>query len=303
MENQLSPYRVTLHEEKGDKFQLVFDCMAENADHAAEQAENAYAGCEVLNCVEFEGNLPPGSWQRNLRPGDEVWWNDPDLHKSSGIYRIASINSDNGVLFDDTVLMLRNEAGSDSEVFARELSPSQPENLFPVVDGDSGSIDTYGYATSKEEAIEVGNETFGNEVFDAFLAENVMLRDGTTVAKAWVALTSRVVRMRLTLDVTYSLNGEAPEDMGHRLKNAAESAIQNGILTGDSAAEVEEYSMDVMETEEPLSEEEVTAFMRQRIEDGQLPPEDIAVRLARYGLMEAPAFVSEMLERMEMVED
>lgn len=51
MEKQLFLYRVTLREENGDKFQLVFDCMAEDSDHAAEQAENAYPGCEVLNCL------------------------------------------------------------------------------------------------------------------------------------------------------------------------------------------------------------------------------------------------------------
>jgi|GEM_PF-6585039 len=49
----LQPYRVMLHEEPGDKFQLVFDCFAEDADHAAEQAENAYPGCMVRNAFLF----------------------------------------------------------------------------------------------------------------------------------------------------------------------------------------------------------------------------------------------------------
>lgn len=298
MENQLAQYRVHLHEKRGDKCQLTFDCMAADADDAGDQAEQAYPGCEVIICIEVEGNLPLDSWLRDLRPGDQVWWNDPDHHKSSGVYRVTSIHSDDGVLFDDTILMLANEAGGNSEVFARELSPAQPENLFPVVDGDSGSIDMYGYARSKEEAIDVGNETFADEVLDAYLAENVTLHDGTTLAKAWVATTFRLARLRLTLDVTYALRGESLEDMAARLKKAAEYAIQNGMLTGDSAAEVDEYSMDVVQTEEPLTEKEVTAFMRQRIEDGQLLPEDIAVRLAQYGLMEAPAFVAEMRERM-----
>lgn len=52
--SELKPYRVTLHEEPGDKFQIVFDCQAEDADHAAEQAEDAYPGCEVLNCIQFQ---------------------------------------------------------------------------------------------------------------------------------------------------------------------------------------------------------------------------------------------------------
>jgi hypothetical protein len=44
----LKEYRVSLHEEPGDKFTLYFDCWAEDQDHAEEQAENAYPGCEIL---------------------------------------------------------------------------------------------------------------------------------------------------------------------------------------------------------------------------------------------------------------
>lgn len=46
---KLKPYRITLHEDKGDKMQLHFDCMAEDDDHAAEQAMNAYPNGEVLH--------------------------------------------------------------------------------------------------------------------------------------------------------------------------------------------------------------------------------------------------------------
>jgi len=41
-------YRVTLKESPGDKFTLVFDCSADDSDHAEEQALNAYPGCEIL---------------------------------------------------------------------------------------------------------------------------------------------------------------------------------------------------------------------------------------------------------------
>lgn len=47
----LKSYRVTLLEEPGDRFAIVFDCYAEDAGHAAEQAENAYPGFEVKNCT------------------------------------------------------------------------------------------------------------------------------------------------------------------------------------------------------------------------------------------------------------
>lgn len=49
IDQNLYPYRVMLHEEPGDLFQLQFDCMAEDADHAVEQAEDAYPGCEVVH--------------------------------------------------------------------------------------------------------------------------------------------------------------------------------------------------------------------------------------------------------------
>lgn len=52
----LIPYRVMLHEEQGDKFQLVFECMAEDDDHAVEQAENAYPGCEIISYLPFDNS-------------------------------------------------------------------------------------------------------------------------------------------------------------------------------------------------------------------------------------------------------
>lgn len=50
---KLMPFRVMLREEKGDKFQIAFDCSAEDADHAAEQAENAYPGGEIVSCNQM----------------------------------------------------------------------------------------------------------------------------------------------------------------------------------------------------------------------------------------------------------
>ncbi len=304
-ENQLKPFRVTLNEEPGDKFTIVFECEAEDSDHAAEQAGDAYPGCTIINCTEFEGNLPLDSWLRNLRPGDDVWWNDPDHHKSSGIYRIHSIHSDEGILFDDTILMLVNEAGSNSEVFARELSPAQPDGLFPVIDGDCGNGDIYGFAASKEVAIEVGNETFADEVVDAYLAENVTLRDGKKVDKAWVALTSKLpskARIRLTLDVVYDLNGESAISMISRLEEMVAHAIGEGMLTGSSTAEVAEFATKVVEIP-ATAEEEIAEFMLKRIENGDLELGDIPIRLARYGLMDPADFINEMRERIEVMEE
>jgi hypothetical protein len=49
----LLTYRITLKEECGDKFSIIFDCYAENDNHAEEQAENAYPNCDILTITPF----------------------------------------------------------------------------------------------------------------------------------------------------------------------------------------------------------------------------------------------------------
>lgn len=53
-DDKLKPYRVTLHEERGDKHLIVFDCLAEDSDHADDQANNAYPLCEIRNTILME---------------------------------------------------------------------------------------------------------------------------------------------------------------------------------------------------------------------------------------------------------
>lgn len=54
---------------------------------------------------------------------------------------------------------------------------------------------------------------------------------------------TEIVKVRLTLDVTYSLNGENATEMVGRLERMCERAIGEGMLTGETDAEVEEHSM------------------------------------------------------------
>lgn len=56
---------------------------------------------------------------------------------------------------------------------------------------------------------------------------------------------SETIRARLTLDVTYTLNGVAGDLMIQNLRKMCERAIGEGMLTGNTEAEVDEYSMDV----------------------------------------------------------
>lgn len=114
---------------------------------------------------------------------------------------------------------------------------------------------------------------------------------------------SEVVRARLTLDVTYLLNGETAADMLANLQRLCERAIGNGLLTGETAAEVDLYEISTAILPEPLSEDDITDYMNERIADGDLSLEDILYRLVSYGLMEPHAFIAEMRERMGLSSD
>jgi len=115
--------------------------------------------------------------------------------------------------------------------------------------------------------------------------------------------TPETVNARLTLDVTYLLNGEAAREMLARLQRMCERAIGEGLLTGETAAEVDQYKISTGIMPEPLSEDELLTYMEGRIADGDLSLEDILHRLVRYGLMEPHAFVAEMRERMGVTDE
>lgn len=45
----MDPYLVVLYEEPGCIVPVWFDCHADDTVHAAEQAQDAYPGCEILD--------------------------------------------------------------------------------------------------------------------------------------------------------------------------------------------------------------------------------------------------------------
>lgn len=57
-----------------------------------------------------------------IKVGEDVKWSDPDGDQSSGIYKVISINNNNKDIEDDTVILINN-AESEAEAYARELSP------------------------------------------------------------------------------------------------------------------------------------------------------------------------------------
>lgn len=192
-------------------------------------------------------NQANDAWLQSLAPSNPVWWNDPEFGISSGYYSIVAIQSD-GFVEEDTIVVLANDDGSEAEVFAFELTPKQPDDLFPFVDCENGQGVILGYACNKDEAITLGSSVLLKEIEDVKLATNLQLQDGTVLSKAWVAVNpvpSEIADLRVVLNVTYSLNRENATEMAGRLQRMCEYCIGEGMLTGESDAEVENFSIDV----------------------------------------------------------
>lgn len=131
--------------------------------------------------------------------------------------------------------------------------------------------------------------------------DRVLDRD-PVVADAGTVPAPVQVRLRLSVDVVYDLNGERPAIAKAMLKNIAERAYEEGMLTGETELELAQFSAVVNEVP-LLSEEEIVPFMAYRLENGEWDAEDIPVRLARYGLMDPADFAAEMRERIEMAKE
>lgn len=58
MDADLKPFRVMLHEMRGDKFKTAYDCMATDCEHAADLAESAYPGCILISCSWSDDSFP-----------------------------------------------------------------------------------------------------------------------------------------------------------------------------------------------------------------------------------------------------
>ena len=144
----LSKYVLLVQENENEESSdpLVSDCMAEDYAHACEQALDAYRGSRVIDGTRMH---PMPS------VGDKVWWSDPDDGISSGPYTVLEIRSESGeVDFPDTLISIRNAAGSQAEVFAHELRPlpSVPELAMAVLNSESDEGCDAGYTVvSKPE--------------------------------------------------------------------------------------------------------------------------------------------------------
>lgn len=88
------------------------------------------------------------------------------------------------------------------------------------------------FGLSDDEVPDLMIEHITQEMLDQARAEFTELTD------------TAILEFRLT--ATYSLNGESPESIRENMLMKANQAIGNGMLSGSSAAEVDEYSMEVM---------------------------------------------------------
>jgi len=54
-----------------------------------------------------------------------------------------------------------------------------------------------------------------------------------------------ITKLRLVIDVDYLNNGEAEETLEHLLKSIADSAANDGLMTGETSAEVDTWTAKV----------------------------------------------------------
>lgn len=66
-------------------------------------------------------------------------------------------------------------------------------------------------------------------------------------------VSEQLVRVRMVLDVAYLPNGLSPDELVSDLTHRAERAIGDGMLTGDSSAEVEERALSCSVVSQPES--------------------------------------------------
>lgn len=80
-------------------------------------------------------------------------------------------------------------------------------------------------------------------------------------AAAWAAYCgeqgTQIARVRLTMDVDYALGDETAEGMQAFLERTTRMAIGNGMLSGDTSAEVDEYSLNTEIVQEMTKNDEI----------------------------------------------
>lgn len=122
------------------------------------------------------------------------------------------------------------------------------------------------------------------------------------------SLMTETSTIRLTFDVSINLTDISQEgraaalaDIKQNLEALANLAINEGLVTKSLDAIIEDYAYKAFEVES-VDEDAVAEYLTQRVEDGDLNPEDLIVQAVRYGLQEPAQFAAEMNERMQSMQ-
>jgi len=135
----------------------------------------------------------------------------------------------------------------------------EPDLYFVKVNCSENQVsESKHYAVAKEQAEQEGFEAYlvydekdraGQALMPLFAWDNAseVTVEGHEAGEAVeiYRMQSLCSHVRITLDVNYALHGEDIGYMRQRLQNAIFAEIGNGVLTGGSDAEVENYQLTV----------------------------------------------------------
>lgn len=107
---------------------------------------------------------------------------------------------------------------------------------------------------------------------------------------------SKKVKLRLIVDVEYDPEGVPTRVLRDMLEYIPQMASSNGMMTGDTEATVDTWSMRTVEVLDPP--ENLNEWLEEAVEDGVITLDADAV--LRYGLKEPAELIHEWYERMAL---
>lgn len=108
--------------------------------------------------------------------------------------------------------------------------------------------------------------------------------------------------LKLVLEVDLDLNGADVDAIQQNLSQIVAQAIENGVITQATSAEIEDYRtavVDASAVSDPSTQDDIEAYLVREIENGNQDSEGIPLRMARWGLMDPAEFAADMLERIK----
>lgn len=219
-------YRVIVREDAFESDCMRFDCQAEDEAHARDQAQNAYPEAVIIGVY-----LEPEPKAPKLCPGDEWFWQDPDGGLSSGYKTISEVRPDGIVLCTDGM-----------EAFAHEFLPERPEAQYAVLFDPGSGLDKEfcGRAQSIEEAAKCCADRY-------FLDQKEFFCKQDSKESAFICRVGKpqIVELTLKLKVSYLPNSSEEEALRNQLLSAVDFLVDQGLLTGDTDAEVAAHQLEV----------------------------------------------------------